>query len=199
MKKLLLAGVCVAGLLSVNQAHAVNYVVNGGFEAPVTEGWSVYTTIPGWTTTFGPGIEIQNNVDGAPYEPKQHVELDSYDNSGMVQSVPTPAGEYQLSFAYSPRPNVGEDSNGIYVKFGSFSFEVTGTGGAATSWTVYSFPVKVDGTTDLFFGAFGRSDSYGGYIDDVRVTAGVPDGGSTLALLGGSLLGIGALGRRLRK
>ena len=110
----------VVFLLLAPLGARANLIVNGGFEAPVIPNgtFALYPAgIPGWTTNFGPSIEIQRNVAGAPFEGFQFVELDSTGNSGMFQDVVTaPGASYLFSFAYSPRPNESAASNGIEVR-----------------------------------------------------------------------------------
>ena len=181
----------------VTETNAANIVVNGGFEDPQISGWSVYSSIPGWNATIG-GIEIQNHAAGSPYEGSQHVELDAYYNSTMIQTVNTTAGQsYNLSFAYSPRPYVGKGSNGIDVFFGSTPVaSLAADGGSVTSWIVYNYTVTAtESLTDLQFVATGVSDSYGGYIDAVSLNAvPVPP---ALWLLGSGLVGLVGIRRKI--
>lgn len=191
------AVLCLA--LSPITAHA-NLIVNGGFEDPVISDfdWEIYSGgIPGWSTTFGPGIEIQRNVAGSPFEGHQHVELDSNNNSGMSQSVATTAGaSYLLSFAYSPRPNVASASNGIELWLdGVLRDTFTGDGIGDTNWAVRSYSVIGDGSTLIEFRAVGTNESLGGYLDDVRLT--IPEPG-TLALSGLAVAALALLRRRKR-
>jgi len=176
-----------------------NLIVNGGFEDPVLPdpSWNVFAGISGWSTTSGPGIEIQRNVAGSPFEGEQFVELDSFSNSGMSQSVATTgSASYLLSFAYSPRPNVGDTSNGIELWIDGFLRDsFTGNGIGDTDWAVRSYSVIGDGSTLIEFRAIGTSDSLGGYLDDVRLT--VPEPG-TLALGGLALTALALLRRRKR-
>src|SRR5262245_14686497 len=109
---------CALLCLSASAWAQSNLIINGGFESPIVPSgtFQAFPNIPGWTLTFGVGIEIQNNVAGAPFAGNQFAELDSFSNSGMQQVVPTSAGQiYTLRFMYSPRPNLPASSNGIEV------------------------------------------------------------------------------------
>jgi len=136
---------------------------------------------------------LRNNVAGAAFDGKNYVELDTTKNSSMSQSFNTTFGQtYQLSFAYSPRENVGSNSNGIEVfwnggSLGTFS----GTGSASgNTWRVETLDVLGTGEwTTLRFDAVGTSDSLGGSLDNVSVTA-VPEP-QTYALM---LAGLGVMG-----
>lgn len=172
-----------------------NLIINGGFESPdiATGTFAILGTIPGWSTTFGAGIEIQDHVAGSPFEGDQHVELDSVGNSGMVQTVvPTVAGTgYRFSFAYSPRPGVSLASNPIDVLVNGVLIDTvsaSGIGLTDTSWTIHSYLVSAVGTsTAIEFRATGTSDSLGGYLDDVRFDVNVPEPAGVALVLTGLL------------
>ena len=108
--------------VSITTNPKANLVVNGSFEEPeLSSGsFSIFETITGWESTNG--IEIQNNVAGAP-EPgagEQFVELDVSGNSSIFQNISTiEGGCYKISFLYSPRPGVSESSNTIIVSWNS--------------------------------------------------------------------------------
>jgi hypothetical protein len=191
-------------LMMASTAHA-NLIVNGGFESPALSSgsWSVFSSIPGWTSTMGDGIEIQNHAAGNPFEGNQHVELDSNNNSNMIQTVATTAGaSYNLSFAYSPRPGISANSNGIEVFFGGNLLDtITGNGGNATNWSIFNYLVTANGSSSTVeFRAAGISDSLGGYLDDVQLNSSVVPEPATLTLfgIGLSLAGLAKL-RRSKK
>jgi hypothetical protein len=199
-------------------ASAATIVINGSFEDGVpgntpglnngatfanmpTSGpsWDRWTAINGWTTASGPGIEIQSNrtlgsIDA--HSGSYYVELDSNGNSRMVQSVALAAGDYVLSFWYSPRTNVA-GTNGISWQVGSLAAgSVVNT--AVGIWTqiTTTFTVASAGSYALSFAAIGTSDSFGGFVDSVSIDPApipVPAAGFLLA---GAL---GALALRRRK
>lgn len=179
---ILIAGIITPALNNASVFAATNIVSNGSFEDPSLGfgTWSVYPSITGWTTTSGSGIEIQNHAAGDPSDGDQLVELDSFSNSGMKQTLNTASGYiYTISFDYSPRPGVSASSNGIDVYWdGNLIASITADGGPNTIWTTYPYPVTATGSsTDLEFVATGTNDSLGGYLDSVSlVLSGCPEG-----------------------
>ncbi|MFO1065109.1 MAG: DUF642 domain-containing protein [Pirellulales bacterium] len=153
-----------------------NLIVNGSFENNQTayRTWNVFQNLDGWKTTSGSGIEIQEEVAGSASSGTSLVELDSYNNSGMEQSVPTEAGsKYELSVRYSPRPGVDTASNPVEVYWNGTKIDTLtddGVGRSNTEWRTFKY--QVDGTSGagkLEFRAVGTQDSLGGYIDDVKM------------------------------
>jgi len=194
----LLAAAALAAVASGVQAQ--NLVSNGSFEDTVQGSgtWNIYSTLPGgWT---GGSIELRNNVAGTAQEGVNFVELDTNRNSSMSQNILTGAGTYELSFWYSARPNVAAGSNGLAFSFGGLngSVLVNVAGQAQNLWKHYTGSVTLTGPTLLTFSAIEKSDSYGGSLDNISVTA-VPEP-ETYAML---LAGLGMMGfvahRRLRQ
>lgn len=206
-------------------ACAASIVTNGSFETGVpgnvgglnfnsnfnnlnTSGssWDVWKKLNGWTTLSGPGIEVQSNRTLPTInaqEGTRYVELDSNKNSSMGQNIALKAGQYLLSFWYSPR-TADPKTNGIEYAIGSLvSGKVTNgnpVGARPGTWTLVSvlFKVKTAGSYLLAFGAAGTSDSYGGLLDNVSVDpAPVPLPAAGVGLV----LGLGSLAamRRRRK
>ncbi|ARU58037.1 PEP anchor domain-containing protein [Oleiphilus messinensis] len=209
MKKLLLA----CGLVSVlaSQAQAT-LITNGDFENLQLSGnsWGVFSSIPGWQTTLGSGIEVQRNTIVQAQSGQQYVELDAYNNSAITQGIDTLLGEtYLLSFYYMPRTNNGNNDNGLGVFWDNFDKDYSNfdpshevfqiediTHLQQPSWT--QFTLELTATSDfmaLSFGGQGANNSLGAFIDNVELTHVVPEPG-TLALIG---LGIAGIGLSMRK
>ena len=201
MKNLVIAAALLAMLGS---AHAdTSIVVNGSFEqqAQATGTWGIYQTLPGWSTVSGSGIELRNQVAGNAATGKNFVELDSNSNSGMSQTLTTMAGSfYTLSFDYSARGGVSAASNGIEVLWNGASVaSVTadGNGLSGNDWHLFSYTVAGTGSDVLSFRSVGISDSLGGSLDSVSVTAAIPEP-STYAMMFAGLVAIGFSLRRRR-
>ena len=191
----------LSAFIAFTSPAQANSIVNGGFENPdIAAGtFSVFAAIPGWTTTFGSGIEIQDHIAGSPYEGNQFAELDSFSNSGMIQTIigTIPGAPYTLSFAYSPRPGRPNTTNGIEVYFGGQlldTLQMSGVGLANTSWTLFNYSVTASGATSAIeFRAIGASDSLGGYLDSVSFEAAAVPESSVLPLLSTGILALATM------
>lgn len=190
----------LAALLAAPLMASANLVTNGSFEADVqgANSWNIYSNLSGWTGGDA-GIELRNNVAGAAYDGSNYVELDTTRNSQMWQSVGTAFGQkYDLSFAYSPRQGVSSASNGIEVFWNGLSQGVfTGNGaGNGHTWAVQSLSVTgAANASSLTFQAVGTSESYGGSLDAVSLTAVVPEP-EIYALMLAGLAAVGFVARR---
>jgi translation initiation factor 1 len=102
-------------------AAGPSLLTNGSFEDGSALGmgsWTILNTLPGWQgdPSSGGGIELRRNAVGTAQDGSHFVELDTYRNSWMTQSVATEAGaSYTLNWYYSPRAGVGLASNTIEV------------------------------------------------------------------------------------
>ena len=194
--------IALAALLAAPLMASANLVANGSFEADsqAANSWSIYPGLTGWTSGRA-GIELRNNVAGAAYDGVNFVELDTTQNSRMSQTVGTTLGQnYTLSFAYAPREGVAAGSNGIEVFWnGAALGSFTGNGaGSGNAWVLGSLNVTgAANTSTLMFRAIGGSDSYGGSLDAVSLTAAVPEP-ETYALMLAGLATVGFVARRRR-
>jgi hypothetical protein len=193
MRTIALAVLLATPLLA--NAGLQNLVVNGGFEATNQNNgsWNIYQDLPGWTGGIA-GIELRNNVAGTASEGHNFVELDTTKNSSMWQSFSSTAGQhFTLSFDYSPRPGVATASNGIEVLWNNTNVATfTQAGGSLNAWSSQSFDlIGAANSSTLLFRAIGVSDSYGGSLDNVRLTTAPIPEPETWAMM---MLGMGALG-----
>lgn len=193
-------GAVVGAAFALSASSAGAALINGSFEDDVQAAgsWAIYPNLTGWTG--GPnGIELRNNVAGTAYDGVNFVELDTTANSIATQNIVTGIGQaYTLSFAYSPRTDVAAGSNGIAVYWGGTLLNTyTGFTNANSAWTVYTVNVTGDGSDSLEFRAVGTSDSYGGSLDAVMLTA-VPEP-STWAMMILGFFGVGFVAYRRKQ
>jgi hypothetical protein len=186
-------------------------VVNGSFETTPgfnRSNYGNFSSIPGWTTpTPLLGIEVQNSgtLGFAAADGKNYVELDSDTNVSIEQSILFSAGDYILSFFYSPRVNApGSNTNDMIFKLAGGGATVVGgsvlnapnTSYPHGAWTEVRkrFTIMTDGSYTLQFAASGKPESLGAFIDDVSL-APIPVPAAGFLLIG-ALGGLVALRRR---
>lgn len=225
LRKMILAASAFALTSLAHASPNPNLIVNGSFEdlskadglqQLASGSWSVFASLPGWTTVWGDGIEVRNNVAGTAQDGKQFVELDSHDfgfytgkktsNSAMAQDIVTAAGQdYSLSFWYSARPgteNFPAGTNNIKVFWNGQLLDLLHANAKKNSvdnaWVEYTYTVKGTGHDVLKFAASGKADTYGGSLDNVSLIAMVPEP-ETYALMLAGLGLVGAISRRKKK
>lgn len=208
---LLVAAVALAaGLVSPGAATGANLIVNGSFELPALgpNQWVHLGSIPGWSIEPAGStalIEVQHvNAAGTPAaDGFQFCELDSNKSSRIFQVVTTQVGlDYELSWWFSPRPGTTAAQNllGVYVNDVQVatSGPQAGLSGSQNSWTRFSYVFTATQTsTKISFADLGTpSDSFGTYLDDVRLVA-IPE---PVFLQMGALAAMGLVGGfRLRR
>ncbi len=208
MKKTLALALFAASMVTPLAAFAAptELLINGSFEdnSMGNGNWNVFygaTALTGWSAAAN-GVELRNNIAGTASAGVNFVELDTYSNSSISQTVSTVAGQwYSLSFSYSNRVNTALDTNGLTWNFGS-------TGGTAAalpaatgdhSWMQFSTLVQATGSsTVLSFAAAGKSDSLGTSLDQVSLTTAVPEP-ETYALMLAGLAAVSFVARRRAK
>ena len=187
-------------------AAPVDLIVNGSFEDNLMANgnWDVYygtTALAGWSAGAN-GVELRNNIAGTALAGVNYVELDTYNNSSISQTVSTVAGQwYALSFNYSNRADTAVDTNGLSWSFGS----AAGTAPALPavtgdhSWATFNTLVQAtSSSTVLNFAALGNSDGLGTSLDKVSLTTAVPEP-QTYALMLAGLAAVGFVARRRAK
>jgi hypothetical protein len=182
MRGRIVALATVAACLVVSAPASANYLTNGGFESPdiPTGSWANFASIPGWTPINGCGIEVQDNVAGAPAEGGQFVELNSHCKSGIRTTV-YPHGyptdlypSMKVEWRFSPRPGTPSSLNSMEVRWNGQVVDREGliAAGSTTNW--WSGTVMVPAPTypaQLEFRSTSLGESgAGSYLDDVRVT-----------------------------
>ena len=187
LPKILLALTAVAALSVACPAKA-NLITNPGFETGNFNGWG----------TTGSASHVAGTVFGvAPHSGFKQV--GSLGGSLFQFVATTPGASYTIDFwlanSTSPFPkSFGVSWDGATLSslinqsnFGYTEYTFTGTASTASTILEFNFFVLFEGGAWL--------------LDDVSVNpvgVGVPDGGSTLSLLGFASLGLVALRRKLR-
>jgi len=171
MQHLALRPISLLVLLAAASASQANILVNGSFEQP---GYATETTsIPGWTATAGlievgtPGAYGVTGQDGTHV-----VELDAEGNSTIQQTFSLgTATALNVSFLYAARRFSGGSTNDFDVLLNGVVVASLRdlTDNRMRTYTLYGMGVA--GTNTIGFAAVGRSDTVGGIIDAVNVSA----------------------------
>ena len=181
LPKLLLALAAVAAFAIARPARA-NLITNPGFEAGFT----------GWTFSNGaawaPGAGAHSGV-AYGFMPSSGV-----NSPTIAQSVATAGASYTISFFVASLASIPSN---LSVSFGGTVFNHLFPAGN-NGYTQLSFTATASGAnTNLSFTGQGVASFR---LDDVSVEpagVGVPDGGTTVSLLGCALLGLAGLRRKL--
>jgi hypothetical protein len=204
-----LKGLVIAGSMFAASANA-SLITNGSFESNVGltgSSWGVFSSIDGWYTSSGAGIEIQRSTVTPAQDGVQYVELDSHganSNSSMSQDISglNVGSVYKLDFWYKARTTSTGD-NGINVSWGAtpdvspFTYAFGVDGVAPMDWAlVTGLLTATSSDMTLTFSAVGKQNTLGGFIDNVNLSSAVPEPSSLgLLALGLGLLGLGSRSR----
>ena len=172
-------------MLGASQFAHANLVTNGDFETGDFTGWTLFGNT-GFT-----GVASGNGVGGS-----YGAYFGAVGTAGGIyqQTLATVAGAtYTFSFDLA---NDGGTFNSVDVQFDGASV-LSGTNLNGFGFTPNSYSVIASTASTTISFAFQQDPAYY-YLDNVSVVqSSVPDGGSTVALLGVGVLGVVALRRKL--
>ena len=183
-------------LIATPKSASANLIVNGDFETGDFTGWTVTPAPPGQSLIFvGPGEGAPDSTLGANFGGT------GPGSDAISQTFATTSGAfYTLTFFYRVNDTTAQANNAFNVLWNGVSIG----GGLFPQFNVnpgfgtFTFHLQATGAlTTLEFEGY-NNPSFD-FIDNVSVTrgTGVPDGGTTVSLLGCALLGLVALRRRL--
>jgi hypothetical protein len=197
----MIKSVIAAALLAAGSAYAtpvVNLIQNGSFEDKTQANgtWDIYSGLDHWTAAAPTGVEVRHNVVGTAADGVNFVELDTYANSSITQAFQTVASQkYTLTFQFQNRDGVTTSSQGLDVSWGGTTFASVDSL-LYGNWETRSYTLIGNGTMQaLTFSAHGSSDGLGTSLDNVSVTAAVPEP-ETYGMMLVGLAAIGFVARR---
>ena len=184
----ILALVSLLGL-GITQSARANLISNGGFETGDFSGWMV----------SGRDNDVVGSVPFiSPHSGNSQALFGFLSNSIKQDVATTPGSSYVVTFWLAAKVYT-QGGGSVSVNWGGSTIfsHLFSTG--LYSYTEYTFTVNsLSPITALEFQFFNGQFSNTFYLDDVSVNlAKVPDGGSTVSLLGFALLGVVGLRRKL--
>jgi hypothetical protein len=202
-----LGTLALAGQLQATTIFSDNFnTENGGVGA------LNYTGFANWSVTQGSVDLIGNGFYDFLPGNGLYVDLDGTINNGGVpagtivsKNVALGAGSYELSFSLAGSQRGETKDTQISVATGVVApYIITlGPNSPFTTYTV-DFTLASAQSVNLSFSDTDPADLYGALLDNVKLDtaippASVPDGGTTVGLLGLGLVGLAALRKRLAR
>lgn len=180
-------------------AHSTELIVNGGFESDNHPGsfTMLSSGLTGWSITAG-SIDLINSY-WQPGSGNYSIDLNGDSAATISQSFATVEGQlYNVSFRMAGNPDGGGLTKSIkagVTGLSTFSFDGTGATRGMMNWESRNFSfVAASGISTLTF-VGGDTGAYGAALDNISVTAAVPEP-ETYAML---LTGLGLVGLLARR
>lgn len=206
MRKLTALVGVAALILAAPMAHA-NLLSNGGFESSTFDGPFAQLNsgahLGAWSVDSG-SVDIVNRY-------WQHAEgrysLDLNGNTGgrISQSFGTVVGQlYNVSFSLAGNAEGGGSLKLLDVGVTgvhTFSFDSTGRSPSNMGWVTEGFSfVATNASSTLYFQGYSKNSAWGAALDNVSVTAAVPEPANYAMLAAGlGLMGLVTRRRRARR
>ncbi|MFA6466376.1 MAG: DUF4215 domain-containing protein [Patescibacteria group bacterium] len=161
-------------------------IVNGSFEEPVVTNsdlWQKMGSVLAWviekvSDNSATTLELHKGWSGnVASDGLQYSELDGDHSTRVTQNVATEAGaQYKLFWSFAPRHDViavGDNHLAVKVDGSQVATNGPATGSAPlaqSDWTKSNYIFTASSTnTEIAFEDIGPSNSYGTYLDDVRL------------------------------
>lgn len=200
------AGIAIAALALLTPMAQAAGISNGGFESSSYSG-------PFTTVNAGGSLGAWNVVSGSVdlintywtnSEGHYSLDLNGTQAGSIQQSFATVVGQtYTVSFDVAGNANGGGNTKilsmgaGSYV--GALFIDTTGKSNTNMGWTTKSFDFVANSSTSILsFSGFAGNGAYGVALDNVKVTAAVPEPETYGMLLAGLGL-VGLVARRKKQ
>ncbi|WP_082660430.1 choice-of-anchor C family PEP-CTERM protein [Sphingopyxis sp. H050] len=203
MRSLIAAAAAIALLPAT--ANAAGFV-NGSFESGIpagsftTVGGGNSAAITGWTVT-GNSVDYIGSYWTAQ-NLSRSIDLNGNGQGGIQQTFDTVANTlYNVSFWLAGNPDGAPITKTVLVgatgaDSATYSFNFTGFNKANMGWTNFTYSFVAQGASTTLSFASQDAGSYGAALDNVSVTAAVPEPGTwAMVILGFAVIG-GAMRRR---
>jgi hypothetical protein len=178
--------------------ESVPFAMSGYDGSYCYEGGSIYAcagALPDWSGAF-PIMTSQSGAWSAtPDTASDHFQIGLQNNSFIAQTIQiaTP-GSYTLTWSDAGRPYYGNEN--YDVSFGSTTLATEGTYGGQ-AWGVHSVTFTATAGAQLLqFQGLNTTGDSTAFIDNISLTAAVPEPSSWVLMIAGIALGVSVVRRR---